>query len=1081
MTNDIEQSRGILAWFVKNHVAANLLMVFVIAAGLLSLSTIKVEFFPEMSLDVITVTVPYRGASPSEVEQGVTLRVEEAVASVDGIKRITSTSAEGASLVVIEVEEYADPSEVLDDVKAEIDRITTFPQETEKPVITEIKTRYEVLTLVLYGDVSERTLKEMADRVKDDLTALPNISQVDIAGVRPYEISVEISEETLRKYNLSFDQVSRAIAGSSLDIPGGSVKTAGGEILARTRGQLYTGPEFERIVVLTRPDGTKIRLGDIATVIDGFDDSDIASRFDGQPAVHVKVFRVGEQDALEVADTVDKYVQEKEPTLPAGLHMAVWQDQSVLLRSRIDLLVRNARSGLILVFLCLALFLDLRLAFWVTWGIPFAFLGCFALMPSFDVSVNMISLFAFIMVLGMVVDDAIVVGENIYEHRQQGMSPVAAAIAAVQEIWAPVMMAVLTTVVAFLPLLFVTGVVGKFMRSIPIVVVLVLLVSLMEALFILPAHLAALRIRPERRTRNPLTHFHRSAAHLFKRFVNGPFADLAMFCVRNRYATIAAAIAILLSTLGLMTGRFIKTTFMDTIEADNMVATLDMPQGTPPEQTLAVLKRLEETAFQVRDEIDAQRPGEPSIFKHMSTTIGAHPASEAGGPVQEVSVGTSVAHLGEVNVELLPSEERQGISAQALCNRWRQLMGEVPGVSSLTFLSEIHVAGDDIDIELSHTDFDQLLAAAEDLKLRLRDYEGVTDIRDNFEPGKAEIRLALTDAGRTLGLTLGDLARQVRQGFYGDEVQRIQRGKHDIRVMVRYPQDQRRSLADIETMRIRLPDGAEIPFATVAKVDYGRGYASIQRADRRRVVNVTADVDDTIANADEINASLEEELLPSLQTQYPELSWRFAGEKREMNESFGALKTAFPIALVAIFALLAAEFRSYIQPLIVMSAIPFGIVGAVLGHVILGWIMGVTYNIGFLSFFGIVALSGVVVNDSLIMIDLINSESRAGVPLSKVVRDSVTRRFRPIMLTTVTTFLGLAPMLVEKSLQARFLVPMAISLAFGVAFATMITLLLVPSLYMILEDVRNLAFKLRRKFSFAAPTQLPQTAPDPES
>ncbi|MBE0535110.1 MAG: efflux RND transporter permease subunit [Phycisphaerae bacterium] len=1043
-------------------------MIFVIAAGLMTLVTIKVEFFPEMSLDIITVTVPYRGASPEEVEQGVTLRVEEAVASVDGIKRITSTSAEGASMVILEVEEYAVPSDVLDDVKAEVDRIITFPQETERPIISEIKTRYEVVTLVLHGDVSERTLKEMAERVKDDLTVMGNISQVEIAGVRPYEISVEISEETLRKYSLSFDQVSRAIANSSLDIPGGSIKTAGGEVLVRTQGQMYTGRQFEKIVVLTRQDGTKVRLGDIATVIDGFDDSEVASRFDGERAVHVKVFRVGEQGALDVADTVRKYVEENNATLPAGLSMSVWQDQSTILRDRIDLLLRNARVGLILVFLCLTLFLDLRLAFWTTLGIPISFLGGFALMPLFGVSLNMISLFAFIMVLGIVVDDAIVVGENIFEYRRQGMSATGAALKGVQEMAAPVTMAVLTTIFAFVPLLYIMGIMGKILRVIPIVVILVLVVSLIEALLILPAHLAGVRVRAERKSRNPLTVVHRLTGRAFDWFVNGPFSRIAMFAVRNRYATMAVAITILLFTFGLLQGGFIKTTFIDSIEADNMVATLEMPQGTPPEHTLAVLQRLEAAAVQVQSEVDAQRSEKPSIFKHMATTIGAHPATEQGGPVQQVSVGTSQAHLGEVNVELLGSEERDGLSSVAMTNRWRELVGEVPGVSSLTFLAEIQMTGDDIDIELSHDRFDQLLAAAEDLKLRLRNYEGVSDIGDNFEPGKAEVKLALKDSGRTLGLTLGDLARQVRQGFYGDEVQRIQRGKHDIRVMVRYPQDQRRSLADIERMRIRLPDGTEIPFSMVAQVDYGQGYAAIRRADLRRVVNVTANVDETVANADEINANLQKELLPALQSQYPELKWRFAGEQRERSESFGALKTAFPIALLAIFGLLAVQFRSYIQPLIVMSAIPFGIVGAVLGHVILGWVMGTTYNIGFLSLFGIVALSGVVVNDSLIMIDLINHERRAGIALQEVVRDSATRRFRPIMLTTMTTFFGLAPMLLEKSLQARFLVPMAISLAFGVAFATMITLLLVPSLYMILEDVRNLALGARRRLMGAA-------------
>jgi multidrug efflux pump subunit AcrB len=1072
VTDQTEQSKGVLAWFAKNHVVSNLLMILIIVAGIITVFTIKVEFFPEMSLDMITVTVPYLGASPEEVEQGVSLRVEEAVASVDGIKRLYSTSAEGASMVTLELEEYVDPSEVLDDVKAEVDRIITFPVETEKPIITEIKTRYEVLTIVLHGEASERTLKELAENVKDDLTALPNISQAAVAGARAYEISIEVSEETLRKHALSFDEVTRAVRASSMDIPGGSVKTAGGEILVRTKGQKYTGSEFEEIVVLTRNDGTKLLLRDIATVIDGFDDSDMISRFDGRPAVHVKVFRVGQQGALDVAKTAKKYVEEKGPYLPDGISLDIWQDQTKLLHARMNLLMRNARLGLVLVFLCLTLFLHFRLAFWTTLGIPISFLGGFWLMPLFGVSLNMISLFAFILVLGIVVDDAIVVGENIFTYRERGMDPIKAAILGVKEMVAPVVMAVLTTIFAFVPLLYITGIMGKILRVIPIVVILVLAISLIEALLILPSHLARAKLKTGNK-RNPFSRLQRKIATLLERFVEGPFARAALFVVRYRYVTLACAIAILITVIGLMAGGFIKTTFMDSIEADNMVATLTMPQGTPADQTLKILKRIEEAAFQVRDEINSKRPGEPSIYKHLSSTIGDQPASRGDGPVRGLSIGTSSGHLGEVNIELLGAEERGDISSKTLSNRWREIVGEVAGVSTLTYVSELHFAGDPINVELSHRDFDKLLGASEELKTMLGDYNGIFDISDNFEPGKSEIKLSLTDAGRTLGLTLSDLARQTRQGFYGDEAQRIQRGKHDVRVMVRYPRQQRKSLADIENMRIRLPDNTEIPFGQVARVQYGRGYATIRRADQRRVVNVSADVDKTAANADDINLDLQTTLLPELTLRYPELKWRFAGEQRERKESFASLKTAFPLAMLAIFGLLAVQFKSYVQPLIVMSAIPFGIVGAVLGHVIISFVTGITYNVGLLSFFGIVALSGVVVNDSLIMVDLINRERKEGIELHQIIRDSITRRFRPIMLTTMTTFCGLMPMMMEKSLQARFLIPMAVSLAFGVLFATSITLLLVPSLYMILEDAKAIPRRIREKLTGAEPRTAP--------
>ena len=1053
MAENIDR-KGFLAWFAQNHIAANLLMLLIMFSGLLTLMNITVEVFPETTLDTITVSVPYRGASPAEVEQGVCLRVEEAVAAVDGVKRMTATASEGTGVVTLELEEYADSAEVLDDVKAEVDRIITFPVETEKPIISEVKSRHEVVTIVLYGDVGEKTLKELAEDVRSDLTAMDNVSQVDVAGVRPYEISIEVSEANLRKYSLSFDQVSAAVKQTSIDIPGGSVKTQGGEILVRAKGQMYTGPEFENIIVLTRNDGTKIRLRDVATVIDGFDDSEISSRFDGQRAALVKVYRTADQNALDIAKTAKDYVEEKQRELPAGVSISTWQDQSLILKSRINLLVRNGKYGLILVFLSLILFLDFKLAFWTTMGIPISFLGAFWLMPTVDVSVNMISLFAFIMVLGIVVDDAIVVGENIFRYRQMGMDPVDAAIKGVREMASPVALAVLTTVIAFVPLLCITGIFGKILRVIPLIVICTLLISLVEALIILPAHLSGAKTRLKTK-HHPLDKLHKMIGNGLMRFVEGPFATFSTFTVKWRYATIAAAFAILFMTFGLIGGGYIKTTFIDSIEADNMVATLTMPQGTPVEETMKVLKKVEEAAIIIREEVDEKRPGLESIYRHMATTIGGHPGSQRG-PVS-VAAGSSSAHLGEVNIELLDSEHRGKISSVDLKNKWRDLVGEIPGVSSLTFASEMFSAGEAINVRLAHEDMDTLIAAADELKDKLRQFEGTGDISDSFEAGKAEIKLALKDEGRTLGLTLSDLASQVRQGFYGDEAQRIQRGRHDIRVMVRYPEEYRKSVADIENMRIRLASGEEIPFSTVAAVEYGRGYSTINRAERARVVYVTSDVDEGVANTDEINKALVNETLPLLMANYPGLKYDFAGEARERNESFGAMYQAFPIALLGIYGLLAMQFRSYWQPVIVMSAIPFGVVGATIGHIMLG------FNLGFLSFFGIVALSGVVVNDSLIMIDLINREREEGVALVQVIRDSVTKRFRPILLTTLTTFFGLIPMLSEKSLQAQFLKPMAISLAFGVAFATMITLILVPSLYMVLEDFKGFLGSLKRK------------------
>ncbi|MFV2072626.1 MAG: efflux RND transporter permease subunit [Thermoanaerobaculales bacterium] len=1047
---------GPLAWFAGHHVASNLLMIFVLVSGALSLLSMKIEVFPELDTDMVTVAVPYLGASPAETEEGVCIRVEEAIASVEGIKRIRSVAAEGLGTVIAELEEDADDRRVLDDIKAAVDRIVTFPVETEKPVVAEGDTRRRVITVVLSGEASEKTLKALAERVRDDLTALDEISQAEVTGIRRYEISIEVSEEALRRHGLSLSQVAGAVRAASLDLPGGSVKTDGGEILFRTKGQRYHGSEFEDIVVITHADGTRVLLGDLATVVDGFEDSDTASRFDGKPAGLVQVYRVGDEGAIQVADAVKSYTERLAPALPEGVTVATWDDDSIILRQRIGLLLRNARLGLILVFLCLALFLDLRLAFWTTMGIPISFLGGLWLIPHFGVSINMISLFAFIVSLGIVVDDAIVVGENVYANLQQGMKPLDAAICGVREMAIPVTFAVLTTVAAFLPLLYVSGLMGKIMGQIPLVVIAVLMVSLMEALIILPAHLAGSGgglmerlLRPLRPAFAAIERVQAAVQRGLDWVIRVPYKRTLEVALQWRYLTIAAAVAMLMMVLGVVGGGFIKFTLMPKVDSDNMVAKLTMPQGTPVRQTAAILARIDAAAFEVAREVDAQSPeGAPSVLRHVASTVGEQPSAGGHGPsANNLSTSGAASHLGEVNVELLGAEDRTASSA-ALANRWRKLVGEVPGAVSLTFSASRFTAGDAVSVQLAHRDFPTLLKAVERLESAVSEYPGVGDIANSFVPGKRELNLGLTAEGRSLGLSLADLARQVRQGFYGEEVQRIQRGRDDIRVMVRYPASERRSLGDIEAMRIRLPDGSGVPFSTVATVDEGRGYAVINRADRRRVVTVTADVDSAVANANEINMDLKRGVLPQLMHDFPGLTFDFEGEQRAQRESLGSLRVNFVIAQLAIFALLAIPFRSYSQPLIVMSAIPFGLIGAVLGHILMG------LNLSMLSLFGMVALTGVVVNDSLIMIDLINRERGEGIAVDQAIRDAGSRRFRPILLTTLTTFLGLSPMIFENSMQAQFLIPMAVSLGFGVMFATGITLILVPTEYRILEDVK---------------------------
>ena len=1047
----MDSRKGPLAWFAANHVAANILMIFILVSGALSLLTVVIEVFPELETDMVTIRVPYRGASPAEAEEGVCVRVEEAIASIEGIKRIRSTASENMGSVTVELLENADNRKVLDDIKAAVDRIETFPVETEKPVVSEVDTRRRVITVVLSGEASEKTLKALAERVRDELTALEGISQVEIAGVRNYEISIEVSESALRRYGLSFDQVAAAVGASSLDLPGGAVKTRGGEILLRTKGQRYRGSEFEDIVVVTRPDGTQLTLADVATVVDGFEDTDTATRFDGKRAALIQVYRVGSEGALDVARITKDYLAGLEPSLPTGVTVDTWDDDSTILKQRIGLLLRNGQLGLILVFACLTIFLNTRLAFWTTMGIPISFLGGFWLVPLFDVSVNMVSLFAFIVVLGIVVDDAIVVGENVFNELEKGKKPLDAAIRGVREMAMPVTFAIITTVAAFAPLLFVSGQMGKVMRQIPVVVIMVLLMSLVEALLILPAHLSGKGtlfnsvVGP---FLGPLERIQDKVQTALQRVISGPYRRSLDLALEWRYLTVAVAMVFLFVSVSLVAGGFLKFSFMPRVDSDNMTAFLTMPQGTPVEQTAAVLARIEDGAVRVATDHDEARPdGAPSVIRHISTTVGQHITAGGHGPMAVRQPGEDSSHLSEVNVELLGAEDRD-IGSGELLRRWREVVGEVPGAVSLTFQSNLFSAGDPVSIQLAHRDFDILLQAVARLKEIIAEYPGTKDVADSFLPGKKELKLRLTAEGRAAGLTLADLARQVRAGFYGHEVQRIQRGRDDIRVMVRYPEDERRSLGDIDEMRIRLPDGSEAPFLTVASVEEGRGYAVINRTDRRRVVTVTADVEEEVANANEISADLRSEVLPELVADFPGLSYDFEGEQREQQESLDSLKLNFVVAQVAIFALLAIPFRSYSQPLIIMSAIPFGLVGAIFGHMIMG------LNLTMLSMFGMVALTGVVVNDSLILIDLINRRRQEGIAVDRAIKESGERRFRPIMLTTATTFLGLTPMIFETSMQAKFLIPMAVSLGYGIVFATAITLILVPTLYRILEDVK---------------------------
>ena len=1036
--------KGIIGWFAENHVAANLLMLFLILAGITTGMTMKVEIMPEFSLDRITVTTEYPGASPSEVEEAIIRRIEERVAGLAGIKRIDSTAREGFGTVVIEVMEGWELKKLLDEVKAEVDGITTFPNEAEKSIVREVTRRNRVISLAVYGDVPEATIKNLAETIKDEIITLPGITQADLFGVKKGEIHIEISEETLRRHGLTLGMVAEAVRAGSLDLPAGRVKTDAGEILIRTKGRRYYAGEYRDLPVLTNPDGTKVTLGQIADLSDGFEDVDLSARFQGKPAAMIDVYRVADQNALTVAETVKKYAERVRPTLPAGVGISFYNDSSTMLKSRIRLLMRNMALGLVLVSIMLGLFLEVKLAFWVTLGIPISFLTGLWLLPQFDVSINMVSLFGFIMVLGIVVDDAIIVGENVFSKYEGGMTALKGSVSGTVQVGRPVIFAVLTTVAAFWPLLSGGGIMGKIMRNIPIVVILVLMGSLAESLLILPSHLARSKARKSRKTGKPRKEKFSSRA--LKRFINGPYARFVRFCLRWRYATVAVGIAVLLLSVGLWKGGWIRFTFFPKVEGDVLTCSVTMPAGTPLAKTEKLVEYLEQAAkTAVNEKEKGRRKGSPPLFEHSISLVGMH----IGGRGPNAGAGQSGGHLAQVFVQLLDGELRD-VSSMELVKQWRKEVGMIPDAESITFQSDLFSVGNPVEIHLSLDNHDQLLAAADELKMELGKYPGVFDVGDSFLPGKEEMQLKLKPTARSLGLTLSDLARQVRHAFYGAEALRLQRDQDEVKVLVRYPEKERKSLGDVRELRIRTPDGKETPFNQVAEVDMEQGYATIERAQRLRVVKVTADVDESVTNANEVRIDLESRVLPQLKFQYPGLRYTVEGEGKEQKESLSDVIRGFVIALFVIYALLAIPFKSFSQPLIVMSAIPFGIVGAIAGHLIMGM------NLSLLSLFGIVGLAGVVVNDSLVLIDATNRLREEGVGAKEAVALAGELRFRAIILTSLTTFAGLTPMILEKSMQAQFLIPMAVSLGYGVLFATGITLLLVPCGYGILDDVHNL-------------------------
>ncbi|MDT8406147.1 MAG: efflux RND transporter permease subunit [Methylococcales bacterium] len=1030
MTTPVTAKTGPIAWMAGHKVAANLLMLLMLVGGLLMLKTVKQEVFPEFEIDRVSVSVAYPGASPEEVESGIVLAIEDAVSGLEGIDEVTATAREGMGSVTVEALLGADLQRLAQDVEREVDRITTFPEDAEKPQVTVMARKRQVVSVVIYGQATDRVLQEIAERFRDQLLQLPDITQVELSGVKPMQISIEIPEENLRRYQLSIGQIADRLTQANIDLPGGSIKASGGEILLRVKERKDRGAEYLELPVITTADGSQVRLGDIATIIDGYDDSDYYATYNGLPAVMVDVFRVGGQTPIEIAATVRAFVDNAQ--LPAGIAAAIEQDDSLVYQQRIDLLLRNSGLGLILVFGFLALFLEIRLAFWVMMGIPTAFLGAFLVLPLLGVSLNMISLFAFIIALGIVVDDAIVIGENVYHYRQEGWSPLQAAIQGAKDMASPVTFSILTNVVTFLPLLFIPGFTGKIFGVIPLVVITVFLLSLLESLFVLPMHLGHL---PRKQRLGPLTGLHHAQqrfSHAFRNWVQTYYGAVLDFVLRHRGFTILAAVALMVLVLTYVASGRMGITFFPRTESDYAQASLTLPFGTPMAETERIAQRLIATARETAEATGQAEVLVKGIFTEMGTI--------------DHGLNTG-SHLASVRVYLAPPEIRERIiSTDAFSRDWRQRFGEMPGIETLSFASDSGGPGSGaaLTIELSHRDLDVLEQASADLAKALKNYPNVQDVNDGFSPGKEQLTFSVLPEGKSLGLNAQSVARQVRNAYYGAEVLRLQRGRNEVKIVVRLPEAERQSLFQVRNLLLWTPAGVAVPLREVAGVKQERSYTAINRRAGRRSVNVTGDLSNR-SQAQMILADLEKTELPRLQQSYPGLEYSFQGRQADMAESLGSLKTGFLFALMGIYILLAIPFRSYWLPFVVIISIPFGIIGAILGHLLLG------YSLSIVSMLGVVALSGIVVNDALVLIAYAGELRRQGQSALSAIRNAGIQRFRPIILTTLTTFGGLMPMILETSRQARILIPMALSIGFGVVFATLITLLLIPALYLTIE------------------------------
>ena len=1040
--NDRERS-GPIAYMASNGIAANLLMIGIIAAGLVSLTGLDREAWPITPFYHIEVSVAYPGATPEEIEESIVVKIEDQVSGLDDVKGVKSVAAQGMASVRVQMDFRTDMDRALDDIESAVNRIQSFPAGAERPRFREMDNRMSVMRLIVHGDISERSLKELAYQIEDELTALPYVSQVEVSGVRNYEVSIELPLHRLRALGLTLTDVANAIRRSSLDLSAGSINTRESQVRVRTLGQSYDQQDFEEIPLLSGRDGTVVRLGDIAKVRDGFQEADLIVRHQNHPALFVEVYRAGGEQVMDVATTVREHMaNEVIPALPDGVGITMWNDESQVYEERANLLLKNGLLGLVLVVIALSLFLQIRLALWVALGLAVSAAGALAVMMAFDVAINTISLFSFVLAIGIIVDDAIVVGEHIQYERNRGTPGVAAAIRGVRRIKVPLTFAVLTSVVAFVPLLFIPGGVGDVWRALPIIMIAMLLVSLVESLLVLPNHLSHLP-GPEWVPTNAFDRFFsrlqsRVDAQL-NRFVRGPLDRALRFATDWPAVTMAGAVAMLVLSISLLPAGIVPMTLADDVEGDIATVVLEMPDGATASRTYEVARELEAAGRRVIERLSRDRPADaPPLLSGVTVTVGLGSRLE-GGLNPEPTLNPQ-ANIATIEFKLLGAQQRR-ISTGEVVQAWREEVGVLPYVRGITFSGEIFTLGNPVEAVLSHPDPERLARIADSVVAGLHGVEGVYDIRSDHAPGIPEVQLEMRPEARTLGLTLQDLAGQVRAAFFGAEAVRVQRGREEVRVYVRLPEEERSSITDIEGYLIRTPGGGEVPIISAAALSQGVSPSALRRRDGQRVVTVTADVDASVISSDEANDILAGSILADLAATFPDLTYTFGGEQQQQLESLDALYRGFAVALIMIFMLLAIPLRSYAKPFIIMAVIPFGFIGVILGH----WILGVALSA--VSFMGIFGLSGVVVNDSLVMIDFIDQKLRDGTAPKTAIVEGAKGRFRPIMLTSVTTFLGFMPLILERAIQAQFLIPFAASLGCGILFTTAILMMVVPALY----------------------------------